>query len=271
MSSSPDTLSLQEVAERLGVHYMTAYRYVRIGVLPAHKEGHRWVVRTADLEEFTNHDPVTNGDVATADWVERLVRRLVGGDEAGSWMLIEAALAAGHSPTDVLDQVVIPALRRIGDQWSSGTIGIDEEHIASAIAIRLVGRLGARFSRRGVPRGTVVIGTPPGELHALPAAIAAEGLRLAGFAVVDLGANLPPESFARAVQRADRLVAVVISATTPDWLPALEDTVRAVRSAVSVPVFLGGSGASPEVAERLGVTWADSMADLRSQVGALTP
>ena len=32
-------LTLHEAAELLGVHYMTAYRYVRLGVLPAVKVG----------------------------------------------------------------------------------------------------------------------------------------------------------------------------------------------------------------------------------------
>jgi excisionase family DNA binding protein len=35
----PETLTLHEAAERLGVHYMTAYRYVRHGQLFATKVG----------------------------------------------------------------------------------------------------------------------------------------------------------------------------------------------------------------------------------------
>ena len=37
--TNPETLGLRECAERLGVHYMTAYRYVRTGMLPATKVG----------------------------------------------------------------------------------------------------------------------------------------------------------------------------------------------------------------------------------------
>ena len=35
------TLTLAEAANHLGVHYMTAYRYVRTGQLPARKAGDR--------------------------------------------------------------------------------------------------------------------------------------------------------------------------------------------------------------------------------------
>ena len=47
-------LSLNEVAEKLGVHYMTVYRYVRTGLLPAAKSGGTWRVLADDLENFAS-------------------------------------------------------------------------------------------------------------------------------------------------------------------------------------------------------------------------
>ena len=45
-------MTLQEAAERLGVHYMTAYRYVRTGKLPAEKAGVHWMVDPADVDRL---------------------------------------------------------------------------------------------------------------------------------------------------------------------------------------------------------------------------
>ena len=42
-----EPISLQEAASRLGVHYMTAYRYVRTGRLPARRDGAQWFVDVA--------------------------------------------------------------------------------------------------------------------------------------------------------------------------------------------------------------------------------
>ena len=47
----PGLLGLQEAADRLGVHYMTAYRYVRTGRLPATRIGSQWWVDPGDLKE----------------------------------------------------------------------------------------------------------------------------------------------------------------------------------------------------------------------------
>ena len=45
-------ISLHDVAEALHVHYMTAYRYVREGILPGRKVGRSWSVRKSDLDKF---------------------------------------------------------------------------------------------------------------------------------------------------------------------------------------------------------------------------
>ena len=52
-----ETLSLHEAAAELGVHYMTAYRYVRLGMLPAHREGRSWRVLRTDLEALDREAP----------------------------------------------------------------------------------------------------------------------------------------------------------------------------------------------------------------------
>ena len=45
-----DDLTVQQVADLLGVHYMTAYRYVRTGSLAARRVGTEWRVRRSDVD-----------------------------------------------------------------------------------------------------------------------------------------------------------------------------------------------------------------------------
>src|SRR4051794_24303279 len=111
-------LTLAEAAERLGVHYMTAYRYVRTGRLPAHKVGIEWRVDPADLTAFIG-DGAAMSPVRRAprrvDYRRRLVDRLVAGDEHGSWAILQDALTAGLAPDRVYLDVIAPALVIIGD------------------------------------------------------------------------------------------------------------------------------------------------------------
>lgn len=263
-----DVLTLHQVADELGVHYMTAYRYVRLGMLPAHREGREWRVRRDDLEAMREG---TAGQVSAdgAPWDERLLSRLIEGDEGGAWWVVEAALAAGASPQDVLLRVITPALHQIGEGWADGRLGVDGEHLATGIVHRLLGRLGGRFARRGPDRGTVLLGTTPDELHGLPLAIAAEFLRLAGFHAVNLGPRLPTTAFVDSARGTPRLVAVGVGVSAPGQDEELRSTVAALKRAVDVPVIVGGSAVKTrEAAIDFGADeWAASVEDLLPILG----
>ena len=247
-----ETLSLHEAAAELGVHYMTAYRYVRLGMLPAHREGRSWRVLRTDLEALDREAP-PEGERKRAQWDVRYARRAIAGDTAGAWAVVEAAFASGMSVPDAYPRIIIPALRRVGELWENGEISVAEEHAATAVTANLLGRLGGRITRRGVSRGSIVMGTTAADLHALPSAIASDIFRAAGFEVLDLGANLPAASFAEIAAAQPRLLAVGVSVTAPDQDEAIEATVRALRDAVAVPIMIGGPGIeSVEAAQRYG-------------------
>jgi MerR family transcriptional regulator, light-induced transcriptional regulator len=235
-------VTLQEAAEFLGVHYMTAYRYVRLGTLQAHKSGNVWRVRREDLDMFRAAVPAAGVARPPAPWAERLESRLVAGDGGGAWGVVEAALASGGDPRSIYLDVITPAMVSIGERWEKGELDIAVEHRASGVAYRLVGRLGPRFTRRGRTLGTVLVGAPAGEHHALPVSMAADLIRLEGYEVSDLGADTPPASFATAAAGLDRLVAVGISVTSPMNLGSARDTIVLLRDQLNnVPIMIGGS------------------------------
>jgi excisionase family DNA binding protein len=257
------SLTLHEVADELGVHYMTVYRYVRLGYLYAEKEGGSWRVQRADLDEFIA-EPAPSGGRGQSDtpWDERLLQRLLAADQAGSWKVVEAAQAGGMDLGTIYRTVLSPALRAIGQGWIDGKISIAQEHAASQVSIRIVSRLSAQISKRGVSKGTVVLGTPATELHTLPLMIAADLIRLEGFEVLDLGSNLPADSFAETAARQQRLVAIGISVTAPEQAEAIRETVAELRQAVAVPIFLGGSAINgPDHAKLLGADFGGPTVD----------
>jgi excisionase family DNA binding protein len=270
-SRSPSRITLGEAAERLGVHYMTAYRYVRTGRLRATQEGVQWMVDPRDLAELSTSAPRGRArGRARAARSTALAARMVAGDEAGAWSVVEAALASGTDAAGVHLDILVPALESIGAEWSSGRLSVADDHRATTTAQRLIGRLGPLFARRGRKRGAVVVGAPPGELHSLPTAIVGDLLRGAGFEVIDTGANTPAESFAEAARSANRLVAVAVAVTTPGHDAAARSVVRAVRQAgVSAPVLVGGAAVTGEDhARRLGADGWSGL-DGRSVVAAV--
>ncbi len=240
-----ETLTLQETADRLGVHYMTAYRWVRTGLLPAVKDNGVWRVRVADADARATPEAIDETSTRPRRRVDhgaRLADRLLAGDEGGATKVVDDALAGGVSPEDLCLEVITDAMRRVGDAWADGEASIAQEHQASVVTGRLIGRLAPQFTRRGRKRGAIVLGAVAGDEHGLPVALLAGPLRGRGHRVVELGANTPPDAFAEAVRDASPVAAVGIFCSR-----AVEDIVRETVAAVrradpAATVVVGGAG-----------------------------
>jgi excisionase family DNA binding protein len=269
------TITIEEAAERLGVHYMTIYRYVRTGRLPAGHEGGRWRIRPRDLALVA--PPATRATASTRQGgparqsgkaergtaslskaVDRLRDRLIAGDAAGAWSIIESALMAG-TPADVYLELLGPCLRKIGDEWDQGRISVADEHRATAVALGITGRLSPLFKRRGRRRpGLVLLAGAEGDPHAIPLAMVADVLRAEGFDVIHLGADVPAGPLVAMAAAAD-LCAVGLSASTTQGVAKAGRAVGELhRSVPGVPVMLGGPAVQSEkVAKQAGADgWA---------------
>jgi excisionase family DNA binding protein len=267
MTAGDDLLTLHEAADRLGVHYMTVYRHVRLGMLPARKVGGSWRIDPADVAAVQRSGdptrPPSPGTAAApsiaskprrrAPWAERLGQRMLAGDSTGSWQVVEAAMASGVEPQDVYVEVLGPALHRIGAAWQRGEIGIEQEHLASGVATSIIGRLGPRFRRRGRHRGTVLVAMPVGERHGLGVAMLADILAQAGYEVLNLGTDTPAASLSAAMNGRDDLSAIVISVVDVTRLRAAARLVIAARRVdPAVPIVAGGF-AVPDQATARGI------------------
>ena len=259
-------LTLHEVAEMLGVHYMTVYRYVHEGHLPATKNGHGWVVHASDVREFRNGanqavSPVDGGKKA-APWSARMLALLIEGNERGVVKLMESVLRSGNDLYFVYLDVLAPAMNAIGMKWSAGEIDVFIEHRASGIASRSAALIGARFSKRGVHKGTVLIGSPKGEHHVLGSQLLGDLISMEGWKVDNLGGDVPAESFASAATQISDVVAVCIASTMTESLPAMSKSISKIKKASnsSISCFAGGPAVlSLEHAKKLGADyWAGS-------------
>ena len=248
MSGGGDEIGLREASSVLGLHYMTVYRYVRTGRLAARREGGDWLVRRGDVEAL-GRAPQAPGERGRKGRprhdarVSRLVTTLLAGDEAGAWTVIEEALVSGATARAIDVELIGAAMRGVGERWERGSASVADEHRASVIAHRLVGRAGAHVSRRGRRRGTIVLGAPAGETHSLPSALLADVLRAEGFEVHDLGANVPTEDFVAFVASVVPAWAVGVVVTTSPPARALIPLVRELRGRVGAQVVVGGAAA----------------------------
>ncbi|OBI31070.1 cobalamin-binding protein [Mycobacterium sp. E2238] len=189
---------------------------------------------------------------------ERLWGALANRDEYAAAATVFAAMDAGMTPEDVLLEVIAPIQHKVGTEWAANRISVAQEHAATAINDRVIAAL-AHHPAGKVPAhgGRVTLACVDGEWHALPARLLAEVLRLRGWHVDFLGAQVPtPHLIAHLHQHGPDVVA--LSCSIPTRLPNAHAAIIACQSA-GFPVLAGGAafGRDGRFARQLGAdAWA---------------
>ena len=183
---------------------------------------------------------------------QRLLDALTAFDEERAGEELDAAMAA-RSTDSVARDLVLPVMRRIGERWETGEIGVAEEHFASNL---VRGRLLGLARNWGLGEGPVaVLACPPGEQHDLALICFGLALRGRGWRIAYLGPDTPIEEVA-AIGRRLSAQAIVVAALDPGRLTQQRASLASVGS--TMPLWLGGSGASQPLAGAVGAGLLES-------------
>lgn len=244
MDDQPD-LTLDEVADRVGVHYQTVYRWVRSGRLPAVKIGSSYLVTGRDFDEFTDkRSRPTSPPAPSAARLDRQREAMLGalleGDETAAQAIVRQLISNGTSTTTLIEEILVPPLSDIGARWRSGEASIYLEHRATAIVERLLGEISP--NPRGRRRGRAMVAAVAGDLHALPASMATACLREDNWHVDHLGADMPVSEL-EAFATANEVDLAVLSATTSNH-ERVDEARSILEGRHGIPTLVGRPGAS---------------------------
>lgn len=159
--------------------------------------------------------------------------------------LSEFLMARG--PVDFAQDVVLPTLREIGQQWASGDVSISSEHLFTASARSLLGLALLQGPAQSEDL-CVLFSTPTGEPHELGVMAAAVAARNRGLRVVYLGPQLPPDELLRAAETVGADV-ICLGCVLLDG-EALFDQIEHILAALPKEreLWLGGNATpSPEI------------------------
>lgn len=202
----------------------------------------------------------------------RYLRAQLAGDRREAVRLVvEDGLAAGCEVGELQTEVIQGAQRQLGALWQRNEVSIAQEHMASAISQVTLAALFERAARRPRVGRSVLISCVEGELHELPARLAADMLDLAGFDIKFLGADVPHDHLVD-LARAERFDMVGLSVTMSFNLPAARIAIGKLRAAGIDHILVGGHATtwSRTVLAELGVVTAGgSPAELVAAAHAL--
>lgn len=142
----------------------------------------------------------------------------------------------------IYEQVLAPALGRIGTMWHRGEITVSDEHYATAATQMLMSRMRDGFASRPSNGRCVVALSVGGDLHEIGARMVAEMFELDGWDARFLGANVPTHDALMKLEQV-RPHLVALAASTSAVLRTVDDFVRAIRDheqLARTPVLVGG-------------------------------
>jgi trimethylamine corrinoid protein len=188
---------------------------------------------------------------------EQLKTAIENTDTEGGVAMASQALADGMTPVEFFQQVIEPVLKAVGDAFARLEVFLPDLMRAGAVvkamqqqvlepAIREAGG-----DNQGA--GVIVIGTCQGDIHDIGKNMVALMLQVNGFKVVDLGTNVPPQTFLEAARREQADIIAMSSLLTPS-MPYIKDLVNRLVGLGERERFVLIAGGAPITRQ-----WAESV------------
>jgi len=179
-------------------------------------------------------------------------------DEERVFASVRKALDMNIDPSQIIDSGIGKGLRIVGQKFDCGELFLAHLVSAAEPAQKAVKELlRPAFEKKASEvktLGKVVLGTVQGDIHNIGKNIAGAMLFAAGFEVVDLGEDVPAETFAKKAKEIGAQI-VGASALLTTTRPGQRDIVEALKKEGirnQVKAIFGGAPCTPEWVKEIG-------------------
>lgn len=169
---------------------------------------------------------------------------------------VQEALDAGCDPTAILNDGMIGAMAVVGENFKKEIIFVPQM-LAAARAMKAGVEVLKPYLATGEAgsAGKIILGTVAGDLHDIGKNLVGMMFESAGFEVIDLGVDVPIQTFIDTVNENKDATIVALSALLTTTMPSLRDTVAALLEQPFRPrikIMVGGAPISQEFADEIG-------------------
>ncbi len=184
--------------------------------------------------------------------LQAIAENLIKGKAPEVKALVGEAMKEGVPPADILDKGLIAGMNVVGDKFKKNEFYVPEVLIAARAMNQAMEILEPALKEAGVEAiGTVAIGTVKGDLHDIGKNLVSMMLKGAGFKVMDLGIDVPPEKFIQAAKDGAKILA--LSALLTTTMPKMSTVIDALKDAgIEVAVMIGGAPVTQSYADEIG-------------------
>lgn len=179
--------------------------------------------------------------------------------------------SAKLSQPQLIEDLIIPLVYKIGDLWHDGDIRIANEHLASSVIRSFLSNL----LEQNIPSDNapvMISATPRGQDHELGALIVGVTAASVGWKVIYLGPNLPEEEIA-AVSSNLAAKVVALSIVYPGDDPQLRKDLLNLKKMIStnVSLLVGGRAANGylDILDEINAVFVKNMKQLKVELNTI--
>jgi 5-methyltetrahydrofolate--homocysteine methyltransferase len=189
------------------------------------------------------------------DILRTLSTSLEKGDAAGVAQFTRNAVSGGLDTLVILNDGLIAGMKVVGEKFKTHQIYLPDVLMAAKAMYAGMDVLKPLLLKENIPAmGKVVIGTVQGDMHDIGKNLVAILLRGAGFELIDLGKDVPPERFVQAAEE-NHAGVIGMSALLTTTMPVMKKVIRLAKERGiygKTKIIVGGASLSREYAAEIG-------------------
>lgn len=169
--------------------------------------------------------------------------------------IVQEALDAGCSPTELLNEGMIAAMDEVGNKFEQGKLYVPQMLAAAKTMAAGVEVLKPLMKGEAGSTGKMVMGTVAGDLHDIGKNLVIMMIESAGIQVIDLGVDVPAEKFVQTINENPDVNLVGCSALLTTTLESLKNTVAAISECPNrknFKIMVGGAPVTQAFADEIG-------------------
>jgi 5-methyltetrahydrofolate--homocysteine methyltransferase len=189
------------------------------------------------------------------DRLKEISDALMKGDDERVSVFTQQAIEEKIPPKEILECGLIGGMNIVGEKYKAHEIFLPEVLLAAKAMHAGMDVLKPLFIKGGMPSfGKVVIGSVQGDLHDIGKNLVGIMLTGAGFEVIDLGINVPPEKFIQ-IAKQENAPVIGMSALLTTTMPVMGKVVELLKHeglSGRIKTVIGGAPVSEEFAQKIG-------------------
>ncbi|KUK09816.1 MAG: Methionine synthase I, cobalamin-binding domain protein [Caldanaerobacter subterraneus] len=187
------------------------------------------------------------------DFSKKLYDQILEGKKSGVEEIV-MALLEDNPPLSLVDEIIIPALKEVGDRYEKGIYFLPQLLSSAEVVQSAFKLIKEKLPKGTASKGKIILATVEGDVHDIGKNIVKVLLENYGYEVIDLGKDVKGEVIVEEVKKTGAPL-VGLSALMTTTLFNMEKIIKMLKENTEAKVMVGGAVLTEEYAFKIGADY----------------